>query len=83
MDIKKEDPSKVIIVPRPPRSINPDLVPLEPIAKEAEEDSAAVAAEEASLPASNTPVAVPDAGPLNNQVQGPAQGLAGFAKKNN
>ena len=29
MKIKKEDSSKVIVVPRPPRSANPDLIPID------------------------------------------------------
>ena len=29
MKNKKEDPSKVIVVPRPPRSANPDLIPID------------------------------------------------------
>ena len=91
MDIKKEDPSKVIIVPRPPRQMNPELVPLEPVVKEAEAEAEAEIAEEAAeaeiaeeaacQPAPNAAVAGPGFGPMNNQVQGPAQGLAGLAKK--
>ena len=75
MDIKKEDPSKVIIVPRPPREMNAPLVPLEPAVKNPE----AVDMEDG--PAS-APVAVagPDFAPMNNQVEGPAQGLAGVPK---
>lgn len=77
MDIKKEDPSKVIIIPRPPRSLNHGLVPIEP-ADEAEE-----AVEEEETEAVD-PIAAPEEPgfePLNNQVQGPAQGLAGVPKK--
>ena len=77
MHIKKEDPSKVIIVPRPPREMNANLVPLEPEnaeAVEAEAEEEEVAQEESPV------VAGPGFEPMNNQVEGPALGLAGVPK---
>ena len=35
MEIKKEDPSRVIIVPRPQRSMNAGEAPLQPVEAEA------------------------------------------------
>lgn len=78
MDIKKEDPSKVIIIPRPPRSANPELVPIEPVADASDEVEA-----EAGEVIPETPITAlegPGIGPMNNQVEGPAQGLAGEPK---
>ena len=78
MDIKKEDPSKVIIVPRPPRQMNPDLVPLEPAdvadPEAAEEEMEEVAETEVSE------IIAPEIEPMNNQVTGPGMGLAGIKK---
>ena len=68
MNIKKENPSKVIVVPRPPRSANPDLVPIDN-------------PEAATAPgASRKPLEAvdPGCGPKNNQVMGPEEGLAGL-----
>lgn len=79
MDIKKEDPSKVIIVPRPPRQMNPDLVPLdtaEVVDTEAAEEELEEAAE-----AEASEIIASEIEPMNNQVIGPNQGLAGLAKK--
>ena len=80
MDIKKEDPSKVIIVPRPPRSLDPELVPINHAAEAAEAAETVEEEEEATVV---PPAALegPGFGPLNNQVAGPAQGLAGAPKK--
>ena len=79
MDIKKEDPSKVIIVPRPPRSANPELVPIdtaEVVDTEAAEEELEEAAE-----AEASEIIASEIEPMNNQVTGPSQGLAGLAKK--
>ena len=79
MDIKKEDPSKVIIVPRPPRQMNPDLVPLEPVDTEAvpaEEE----AVEEEAAQAEASEIIAPEIEPMNNQVTAPGLGLAGLKK---
>ena len=82
MHIKKEDPSKVIIVPRPPREMNANLVPLEPENAEAVEAEAVEAeAEEEEVAQEESPVvAGPGFEPMNNQVEGPALGLAGVPK---
>ena len=75
MEIKREDPSKVIIIPRPPRSMEHDMVPIQPAGETAE-------VEDGQTPPT-PPAAVEGSGndPLNNQVQGPAQGLAGAPQK--
>lgn len=73
MKIKKEDPSKVIVIPRPPRQANQELRPLNPVDAPSEE-------EDEEQPESNKPAVEaidPGCGPMNNQVEGPAQGLAG------
>lgn len=80
MDIKREDPSKVIIVPRPPRQMNPELVPLEPV-DVAEPEAAEEAEEVAQAEAEASEMIAPEISPMNNQVEGPAQGLAGIAKR--
>ena len=80
MDIKREDPSKVIIVPRPPRQMNPDLVPLEP-ADVVEPEAAEEAEEVAQAEAEASEMIAPEISPMNNQVEGPGQGLAGIAKR--
>ena len=66
MDNPTEKKEKVIINPRPPKSMNPDLATIKPVCKE--------------LPLEQPEEAVPvnpDCKPLNNVVEGPAQGLAG------
>ena len=73
MKIKKEDPSKVIVIPRPPRHANQELRPLNPVDAPSEE-------EDVEQPDPNKPAVEaidPGCGPMNNQVEGPAQGLAG------
>ena len=73
MKIKKEDPSKVIVIPRPPRQANQELRPLNPVDAPSEE-------EDEEQPDPNKPAVEaidPGCGPMNNQVEGPAQGLAG------
>lgn len=79
MEIKKEDPSKVIIVPRPPRSMNGELVPLDPadVPENVEEEEVEVEEEQNESPA----LVDPGFGPLHNQVEGPAEGLAGGLPK--
>ena len=71
MDKPTEKKEKVIIIPSPPRSSFEQWVPVTP------ED--AEAHEAAQTPRPDEPVApiVPDAGPVHNVVEGPAQGLAG------
>ena len=68
----KENPEKVIIIPRPPRASNQEWVPVTPedVATPAEADPAAQRV---------GPVAPvdPGCGPMHNQVEGPATGLAG------
>lgn len=73
MKIKKEDPSKVIVIPRPPRQANQELRPLNPVDAPSEE-------EDEEQPDLNKPAVEaidPGCGPMNNQVEGPAAGLAG------
>jgi hypothetical protein len=73
MKIKKEDPSKVIVIPRPPRQANQELRHLNPVDAPSEE-------EDVEQPDPNKPAVEaidPGCGPMNNQVEGPAQGLAG------
>ena len=69
MEIKKEDPSKVVIIPRPPRCASPEMVPIDANAPVTAQPNASQVAPD------NAPVA--PAKPLNNQVEGPAEGLAG------
>ena len=68
MEPKKENPSKVVIVPRPPRSAKPELTPID----QAEPAAAAQNANPAALNHAILP-----GEPLNNQVEGPDEGLAG------
>ena len=71
MDIKRNDPSKVIIIPRPPRSSNPELTPIDtPV----ESDSLADPLEGLDRPIQAVD---PGCGPLNNEVESPAETLAG------
>ena len=77
MEIKRNDPSKVIVVPRPPRQANQELRPINPADAPSEE-------EEVEQPDPNKPALEaidPGCNPLNNQVEGPAQGLAGEAEE--
>ena len=71
MKIKKEDPSKVIIIPRPPRSNNQEWVPLTPEDAAQEEVDPSAQHVDPIIPVD------PGFGPMNNQVEGPAAGLAG------
>jgi len=73
MKIKKEDPSKVIVIPRPPRSLNHEMEPLNPVDTADEE----VVAEQPEAHSQQVEAVDCACGPLNNQVEGPAQGLAG------
>lgn len=77
MEIKKEDPSKVIIVPRPPRSMDPELVPLEPADAAENVAEEEVEEEEVTPVTPTTALENPGFDPKNNQVEGPAAGLAG------
>ena len=77
MKIKKENPSKVIIIPRPPVAANAQCAPAAEAACAAPE----AAAPEAPAPAPAPGFVEPGAGPMNNQVQGPAEGLAGVPKE--
>lgn len=78
MKIKKEDPSKVIVIPRPPRSLNHEMEPLNPV-DTADEEVVAELPEAHNRP---TVEAIdPGCGPMKNQVEGPAQGLAGEAEE--
>ena len=73
MDIKRNDPSKVIVIPRPPRSADQGMVPAE--------NPDAVDTDEIEVEQEQAPLEAIDPGcPLNNQVEGPAQGLAGDAQ---
>lgn len=72
MEPKKENPSKVVIVPRPPRCAKPDLTPIDQAAPSAApQDSNPVALNHVVLPGE----------PLNNQVEGPVEGLAGGSQE--
>lgn len=68
MEPKKETPSKVVIIPRPPRCANPDLTPIESNAPSATQQNANPA------PVNRETITPP--APLNNQVEGPTEGLA-------
>jgi hypothetical protein len=68
MEPKKENPSKVVIVPRPPRCAKPDLTPI---------DQAAPATTQQNADSSEVNRAILPGDPLNNQVEGPGEGLAG------
>ena len=69
MEIKKENPSKVIVIPRPPRSANPDLVPI---------NNNPTAAAEPAAPRQPLEAVDPGCDPMNNQVTGPEEGLTGL-----
>ena len=69
MEIKKEDPSKVVIIPRPPRCASPDLAPINA--------SAPAATQQNANPAEPNHVPVAPSNPPKNQVEGPTEGLAG------
>lgn len=69
MEPKKETPSKVVIIPRPPRCANPDKAPIDSCAPAATQQNA--------NPAEPNHVPVAPADPVNNQVEGPTEGLAG------
>ena len=71
---KKE---KVIIIPRPPRSANPELVPVDTPCPPCPEQ---VANQAGPHDAPGTQLE-PGVGPLNNQVTGPAEGLVGVPKE--
>ena len=77
MSIKKDNPSKVIIIPRPPRSNNEPLVPVNSATQgvNAEPVNGTIDTEHAPLEFVD-----PGVGPMNNQVEGPATGLAGVPK---
>lgn len=66
MDNPTEKKEKVIINPRPPKSMNREMVPIKPVCKE----------QSLEQPEEVVPVN-PDSKPLNNVVEAPAQGLAG------
>lgn len=68
MEPKKENPSKVVIVPRPPRCAKPDLTPI---------DQAAPATTQQNADSAEVNRAILPGDPLNNQVEGPGEGLAG------
>lgn len=77
MEIKKENPSKVIIIPRPPRSNNQQWVPVNPANQAVTAEPAGEAIDSAAV----SPEFVdPGIGPMNNQVEGPATSLAGVPK---
>ena len=63
-----KSPSKVVIIPRPPRCAKPELTPID-------QAEPAAAAQNASPAALNHTILPGD--PLNNQVEGPDEGLAG------
>ena len=67
MDVKKENPSKVVIIPHPPRCANPGTTPID--------SSAPVISQKDATVPDQQPVA--PGNPLNNQVEGPTEGLAG------
>ena len=67
MEVKKETPSKVVIIPRPPRCAAPDQTPI---------DSAAPATAQPQAESCECETVAPGE-TLNNQVQGPNEGLAG------
>ena len=72
MEPKKENPSKVVIIPRPPRCAKPELTPIDQAAPSATQQNADPAVpNRAILPGD----------PLNNQVEGPDGGLAGKKKE--
>ena len=68
MEPKKENPSKVVIIPRPPRCAKPDLTPI---------DQAAPATTQQNADSVEVNRAILPGDPLNNQVEGPDKGLAG------
>ena len=65
MEPKKENPSKVVIIPRPPRCAKPELTPID-------QAEPAAAAQNANPAALNHAILPGD--PLNNQVEGPDEG---------
>jgi|P1105metagenome_2_1110788.scaffolds.fasta_scaffold21400_3 hypothetical protein len=67
MDVKKENPSKVVIIPHPPRCANPGTTPIDSSAPVVSQKDAAVPDQQPVAPGN----------PLNNQVEGPTEGLAG------
>ena len=69
MDVKKENPSKVVIIPRPPRCANPGTTVID--------SSAPVVSQQTAEPAAPCQQPVAPGNPLNNQVEGPTEGLAG------
>lgn len=69
---RKDNPEKVIIIPRPPRSNNQEWVPLNPDAPVTQEESDTEEQDAGPI----VPID-PGCNPMNNQVEGPAQGLAG------
>jgi len=72
MEPKKENPSKVVIVPRPPRCAKPDMTPID--------QAAPSAAPQNADPVALNHVVLPGE-PLNNQVEGPVEGLAGGSQE--
>ena len=72
MEPKKENPSKVVIIPRPPRCARPELTPIDQAAPAATQQNADPAAPNRAILPSD---------PLNNQVEGPDEGLAGEPAK--
>lgn len=69
MEPKKENPSKVVIIPRPPRCAKPDLSPID--------QAEPAATQQNAHPAAPNRVPIAPGEPLNNQVEGPDEGLAG------
>ena len=67
MDVKKENPSKVVIIPHPPRCANPGTTVIDSSAPVVSQKDAAVPDQQSVAPGN----------PLNNQVEGPTEGLAG------
>lgn len=75
MEIKKEiNPSKVVIIPRPPRSVNPGMAPAGPAGMAGPGPSGIQPGphDQPFVPVD------PGTSPLNHQVDGPAGGLAGI-----
>ena len=72
MDKLTQKKENAIITPRPPRSANPDLVPIEPVGPDI-----TVGPDVAAMHQEPMPPVAPGSCPMNNVVEGPAQGLAG------